>query len=733
MSKTLRIALFCLPLMLLLWGPSPALGEEEPKPGAEGDKDKPKSEEPAPKADEPKEEPKKDEPKKDEPDPNAPPPGEEPEPPKTETKKGVQVSETLWPPLPEGIEAGPAGTVFLPGGKVPIGTKPAVISKLTAGRPPDQVALFLHERPEHMHYVEPVYFGRYELSNAQYRRFLDDHVKEFDTGGGGLGTIDRIVTSLWSVTERERKDIKYNLWRQFYDANKDVIWEGFKGINKLDELLVKRPGGEVDEDATAKKMRYEPLPRGIKLKYLSPVRPPTEWKGYHPEDDELDHPVRGCTYNDFERFAVWSGMHIMTEFEYEYAARGPQGNPFPWAGDTFPLTSKLSELIVNWGAKVTKKYEPTTVPCHGLPGGVSWCGVYNLVGNVAEWTSSWFENYPGNTTRNNYLGRYVKIIRGGSGTDQETVVLRPAFRNFQGNDAKGPPYPRNGYPWAGTRMAAYLESGRDQLGPITRHVVRYKKVKEHHLDAEHFKGTVSNNWTEPGAEVTNHMYVLGPSAAVVFIPGQVVPGAGPQPGFEGSLGEDESRQEDLQLEQALRVRRADVRPRRAPHRRSDGEGAGARAAGEGRAGQEEEEEEEEEAPRAPWRSRDCRRHLPAGDLRGRLLAQAGVPVQAEHVVRLLPSAVSRSEGTARGRQDQEGRPHRNHAGHRHGPGRGSAQVPDRPRRTEGRRCLPGDRRCPPAVRDGRTGFRGQRHVVVQPASQAAGERWRHAARRRGRG
>ena len=376
----------------------------------------------------------------------------------------------------------------------------------------------MHERPTFQRYMEPVYFGRFELSNAQYRRYLDDHVKEYDTGSGGLGTIERIVASLWSVTDKERRDVKYKLWRQFYEANRQVIWDAFDKIGKLDGLKVTRPGGDVDEDATAKKMRHEPLPRGIKLKYLSPMRPPTPWKGYHPPEDELDHPVRGCTYNEFERFGVWSGMHIMTEYEFEFAARGPEGRPFPWAGDQFPETSKLNELIVNWGSRVTKNFEPTTVPGHGLPGGMSWCGAFNLVGNVAEWTSSWFENYPGNDTPNSFLGRYVKVIRGGSCADQEKLVLRPSYRNFQGNDAKGPPFPRNGYPWVGTRMAAYVESGRDQLGPITRRMTRYKRVKEGHLDFENFKGTVSNNWTAPGAEVANHVYVLGPSAAVVFIP-----------------------------------------------------------------------------------------------------------------------------------------------------------------------------------------------------------------------
>ena len=488
----------CLALGWALPGGVGAEEEKDPPPN-----DPPAGEEPPKKADEPED----------------PPPGEEPEAPKPKGKqKGIQIAPSLWPPLPEGVQAGPAGTVYLEGGPVQIGTKPAVLSKLIASRPPDQRSLFLHEKPQYEHLLEPVYLQRYELSNAQYRRFLDDFVRTYDTGSGGLGTIERIVAKLWSVEDKERRNVKYKLWRQFYEANKDVIWEALRKAGKLEKHVVRRPGGEVDEDATAKKMRHVPLPRGLKLTYLSPMRPPRGWKDFNPDPDELDHPVRYCSYNDFERFGVWAGMHVQTEGEYEFAARGSKASMYPW-GDTFPQTAKLNEMIVNWGAKITnKRFEPTTVPCHALPGGASWCGVFNLVGNVGEWTASWFENYKGNSTRNQFLGRFVKVIRGGSGVDLETLVLRPAFRNWQGNDAKGPPYPDNAYPWIGARMASYIESGRDQLGPITRHVVRYKKVKEHHLNLRKFKGMVSNNWTEPGAEVTNHVYVLGRSASVVFIP-----------------------------------------------------------------------------------------------------------------------------------------------------------------------------------------------------------------------
>ena len=66
-------------------------------------------------------------------------------------------------------------------------------------------------------------------------------------------------------------------------------------------------------------------------------------------------------------------------------------------------------------------------PVEDLPEGRSWSGCYHMLGNVAEWTSSWFNRYPGwiqiGDTKNEnpylaYEGDYVRVIRGASCADR---------------------------------------------------------------------------------------------------------------------------------------------------------------------------------------------------------------------------------------------------------------------------------------------------------------------------
>lgn len=414
------------------------------------------------------------------------------------------------------------GMILLPGGKVPIGTKPADLARLLEGRPKEQADLFQHERPQFTMSMRPFLMGRTELTNAQYLLFMKSTEKTYDTAVGARNTLDQIAEEVWNIEGPELRHPRYKAPFQLYVGNKDVIWQAFQGVKKggvvLLDLLIKRlPGGEVDEKATYEAMRREPLPRGTQLRYMG-VRPPEHWNGIEPPADEMDQPIRGISYNDLEAYAEWAGMHVQTEFEYEYAARGPQANPWPWGTERPTDESRL-----NWGSKIVdNRYEARPVNVEEIPAGRSWCGALHLSGNVSEWTSSWFENYPGNKEPNRFLGTSpstgVKIIRGGGAKDTELLVLRPAHRNWEGSAADGPPYPYNRYAWVGGRMAAYLEPGRDQLGPITRRAVRRNKVREHWLDPAQYRGAVTRDWAAADAVVENHVHVLGPAASIVFIP-----------------------------------------------------------------------------------------------------------------------------------------------------------------------------------------------------------------------
>lgn len=408
----------------------------------------------------------------------------------------------------------PPGMVFLEGGPVTIGTEPEALATLLAGRPALFREKFAYETPRHDVRVPSYWIARYEVTNAQYLRFLEDHRVTHTTRPGGLETLERVASDLLSRghgSEAAKRRGAVAAWRQLYEGNRGAIWKAFSKAGR--NLLVLRADGTADLEATAQRARREPLPAGLTLSFYR-YAPPPDWPGLRPATDRMDHPVRGITYNDAERMATWAGMHVPTGPEWEWAARGPDGRRFPWGDAWVPDASHA-----NWGAQVTDaRREPTTLAVDTLAKGRSWCGAHHMSGNVAEWTSSWFRAYPGSKAEpHKYMGRWVKVIRGGSAADMEPIFLRPAARNFLGGGASAPPYPDNGFRLVGFRLAVYQQPARDHVAPLIRRVAN-GHVKTEALDAARFAGFVQRDWHDADAEVPHHVYVRGRTTAVVFVP-----------------------------------------------------------------------------------------------------------------------------------------------------------------------------------------------------------------------
>ena len=488
--------------------PAPESPKGADAPGDDGEPAKPDGE-PAEPDDEPAE-------PEDEPVPAEP----APEAPAEDDPRAALAAEQGEPPT-----AVPAGMAYVRAGRVWIGTEREALASLLANRPADHRKLFNFEVPYHAHFLRPYFIGKYEVTNAQYHRFLQDTAVEYDTASGSLANLDEIAAHLANLSKDQQQHPKQTVWLQIYYANKDAIWAAF--ADRLADLQAKRPDDTIDEYATARKFRFEPLPRTLKLKFYS-LRPPTNWPDMDPPRGQEDHPVRFVSYNDAERFAEWAGMHLPSEQEWEWAARGPLSPTFPW-GNAWPPNA----LYANWGGKIVdSRYEPTTLAVASRDGrntggdreapldgdGRSWVGCHHMVGNVAEWTGSWFEPYPDNAAKHTFMGRYIKVIRGGGAGDGEMLVVRPACRNWVGGGPDAPPYPENAFQWVGFRLAAYMRSGQDQLKPIVRRAVDAKRMKEEMLDLTGYVGSVTRNWVEPAATPDNHVYVRGRSHAIVLIP-----------------------------------------------------------------------------------------------------------------------------------------------------------------------------------------------------------------------
>ena len=102
-----------------------------------------------------------------------------------------------------------------------------------------------------------------------------------------------------------------------------------------------------------------------------------------------DHPVTQVSWNDAKAYAGWIGGRLPTVAEWEHAARGGLGDvPYPW-GTKEPDDEEYFPCNI-WQGKFPhnnrcKDGYSTTAP--GLSFEPNGYGLYNVVGNVWEWTS----------------------------------------------------------------------------------------------------------------------------------------------------------------------------------------------------------------------------------------------------------------------------------------------------------------------------------------------------------
>jgi len=93
----------------------------------------------------------------------------------------------------------------------------------------------------------------------------------------------------------------------------------------------------------------------------------------------VNTPVVGVNYQQSADYCAFVNGRLPTEAEWEKAARGPEGNLFPW-GDAGPACDLLNFNFCNGKILDIQSY----------PGGVSYYGLFDMAGNVREWVADWY-------------------------------------------------------------------------------------------------------------------------------------------------------------------------------------------------------------------------------------------------------------------------------------------------------------------------------------------------------
>jgi formylglycine-generating enzyme required for sulfatase activity len=146
--------------------------------------------------------------------------------------------------------------------------------------------------------------------------------------------------------------------------------------------------------------------------------------------------VINVTWNDAQGYVAWltqmtgKSYRLLTEAEYEYAARAGTQTTYPWGGDIGKNNADCKQCGSKWDNK-----QPAPVGSFA-PNGF---GLYDMAGNVWEWTDDcYFASYSGAPTDGSAWiatgGCNDRVVRGGA-WDRESETLRSAGRGSRGNTA----------------------------------------------------------------------------------------------------------------------------------------------------------------------------------------------------------------------------------------------------------------------------------------------------------
>ena len=370
--------------------------------------------------------------------------------------RGVAIGGKYVPPKPPGM-------VYIPSGTFHMGPSDEDISYAFTARN-KQIS------------INGFWMDATEITNNEYRQFV-------------YWVRDSIAATLLKYVKKGPDDTELIDWAK----TRTIKWSDPKIQEQLSAIMVtpeNRINGKKEFDAykivyhseifnikeAAQRVNYNKPRSNFIIKKDTPIYPDTlVWirdftysynepmtKKYYSHPAYGNYPVVGVSWKQATAFCEWRTMYLNsfleskkrmtesdfrlpTEAEWEFAARGGRSQvPYPWGGPY--LRNKKGCLLANF--KPGRGNYPEDGGFYTVRADAYWpndFGLYNMAGNVAEWTSSLF--YEGAYNFQHDLNPDIrftasdsesprmkrKVVRGGSWKDVG-YFLQTSSRNYEYQD-----------------------------------------------------------------------------------------------------------------------------------------------------------------------------------------------------------------------------------------------------------------------------------------------------------